>query len=495
MIRTGAPAGARSAPGGQGRLPAPGAGTGAVHLMGAKGAGMQGLETALEWLGYEVSGCDLSSGGHDPRHAKGAVALVRSSAIPPDHPEVIAAARAGLAVMTRAEALGQLLRGRDEITVGIAGAHGKTTITGLTGAGAEAAGLDPLVLVGGRVSRWDGYARTGAGPAVVEADEYDRSFLQLDPALALVSSVEAEHLDTYGSLEAIESAFAEFAGRAAGRLGCVWCADDPGARRIGQLVRERYGAGEAMSYGLAGDAWCRAMLVEPGATDLLRIKWSEGEVSLRSLLPGRHNRQNIAGAFAVLLRLGADPEAAAAGLGGFGGADQRLQTLGRLRHVTIVDDYAHHPTEVAASLAALRETRPGARLTVVFQPHLYTRTTALAGDFGRELEAGADEALVLPVFGAREPPLLGVTSSLISEAAGPSVRTCDRAEALDVVRGAAAGGEHLVVFMGAGDVTDLAREAAAAAAEIEGSGRGPADDSACPDAERRTGACRAHVGA
>ena len=456
---TGAPARARPLPS-TADLPPPGS---SVHLMGIGGAGMRGLAVLLHHAGYRVSGCDrgaadalrdLTSLGirvehsHDAAHLAGTDLLVRSSAVPTDLPEVAGAAAAGVPVMRRARALGAALDGRT--LVGVAGTHGKTTITAMTGFAAAAAGLDPLVLVGGRVSDWDGFGRLGEGPAVVEADEFDRSFLELRPTVAVVSSLEPEHLDTYGDFASLHSAFAEFAERARHAGGLIYCHDDAGARALAESTG--FGAG----YGFGPGAWCRIAAIGPRSC---RLRWPGGVAEIALRVPGRHNQLNAAAAFLSTLELGADPARAARGLVRFRGVARRLEQIGDWPDLRVFDDYAHHPTEVAASIAALREAYPAARLTVVFQPHLYTRTRDFAGAFAEALSA-ADAARVLPVYPAREAPIPGVTSDLITGAAA-TAEAIDRDAALELVpaEGQENDREEVLVFMGAGDVTDLAHAA------------------------------------
>ncbi len=452
----------------RGDLPPAGA---ALHLVGVGGAGMRGLAVLLDHLGYAVSGCDRAPDaledlgergigvreGHDPSHLAGVSAVIRSSAVPLDAPELEAARRAGIPILRRARALGAALNGAP--LAGIAGTHGKTTITAMTGYACEAAGLDPTVMVGGHVGAWGGFARPGTGPAIVEADEYDRSFLQLDPTLALVSSLEAEHLDTYGDFAGVKAAFAEFAGRAEGGRGLLYCGDDVGARELAERLPG------ATSYGFADDAVYRTSPRSPAGN--WRIVWPGGEIDLCLRVPGRHNAQNATGAFAVALALGGAPEAAIEGLAEFPGVGRRLEVLGTWGGATIVDDYAHHPTEVAASIEALDAAYPDATIDVVFQPHLFTRTRDFATDFATALST-ADRAHVLPIYPAREQPIEGVTSALITDHGG-SVRPIDRDAALALVRSTvAAPGRHVVAFMGAGDVTTMAREASDAAGTATG---------------------------
>ncbi len=451
-------------------LPPPGA---HVHLIGVAGAGMRGLGVLLLDAGYRLSGCDRAgaaaldeltergavlSAGHAASHVEGADLVIFSSAVPADHPELRAAAKAGVPVMKRARALAALLNERR--LAAVSGTHGKTTITALAGLACSAAGLDPIVAVGGRVVGWNGYARPGAGEvAVVEADEYDRSFLDLDPSLLLISSVEPEHLDTYGTLEELERAYLVLAERARARDGVLYCADDAGARRIG-------GAVGGTSYGLAADADCRVeVLAREGSRQRCRLLLAAGGWDFDLEIPGEHNAQNAAGALAMALQLASSSSgsaellkagALASAFEGFRGVDRRLQLLSDTAGLALFDDYAHHPTEVAASLMAVRRAFPERRLVAVFQPHLYSRTQAFADQFGEALGA-ADEALVLPIYPAREDPLPGVTSRLIADASGGGVRLASKEEALEFAL--AARGPIALVFMGAGDVTELAHRA------------------------------------
>ena len=455
-------------------LPPPGA---HVHLIGVAGAGMRGLGVLLLDAGYRLSGCDRAgaagldeltergaalSAGHAASHVEGADLVIFSSAVPADHPELRAAAEVGVPVMKRARALAALLNERR--LAAVSGTHGKTTITALAGLACSAAGLDPVVAVGGRVVGWNGYARPGAGDvAVVEADEYDRSFLDLDPSLLLISSVEPEHLDTYGTLEELERAYLVLAERARARDGVLYCADDAGARRIGESVG-------GTSYGLAADADCRVeVLAREGSRQRCRLTLAAGGWDFDLEIPGEHNAQNAAGALAMALRLAAPSSsgallegellgtgALASAFEGFRGVDRRLQLLADTAGLALFDDYAHHPTEVAASLTAVRRAFPERRLVAVFQPHLYSRTRAFADEFGEALGA-ADEALVLPIYPAREDPLPGVTSRLIADASGGGVRLASKEEALEFAL--AARGPIALVFMGAGDVTELAHQA------------------------------------
>ncbi len=445
-------------------LPAPPA---RVHLVGAGGAGMRGLAVLLAAAGHRVDGCDRSDeaaapeideaggelrSGHDPAHVEDVDLLVHSSAVPDDHPELAAARGRVVPVWKRARALAALVNDRD--LAAVAGTHGKTTITAMAGLAARAAGLDPTVVVGGRVPEWEAHAVSGSGPAaLVEADEYDGSFLELAPDLVLVSSVEEEHLESYGDMDGLEAAFRRFAGRTPGRGDVLYCVDDRGARRLG---RELGGAG----YGFGPGAAYRVDELRPardGRPARARLETPAGPVELQVGAAGRHNLQNAAGAMGLAIRLGADPENAAGALGGFRGVSRRLETLVDAQAVSVVDDYAHHPTEVRASIAAARGAWPDRRLVAVFQPHLYSRTRRFAEAFAEAL-AAADEGLVLPVYGAREDPIPGVDAGLVAGAAS-GLEEVDREAARE--RALSAGSGTVLLFMGAGDVTRLAREVAA----------------------------------
>lgn len=443
-------------------LPAPPA---EVHLVGAGGAGMRGLAVLLGGAGYRVSGCDRSADarapelteaggrlrvGHDPAHVGGAALVVHSSAVPADHPELEAARRRGVEVWKRARALGALVN--DGSVAAVAGTHGKTTITAMAAVAGRAAGLDPTAVVGGEVRQWGTHAVRGDGPSLVEADEYDRSFLALDPDLVLVSSVEPEHLGSYGDAEALTDAFRRFAARAADRRGVLHCVDDAGARRLGRrLGADGYGFGEDAVFRVeelpapAAGAPARARLDAPG-----------GAVEFRLAARGRHNLQNAAGALALVIRLGGDPTALADALAEFRGVSRRLEELVDAGGVAVLDDYAHHPTELRASMSAARAVWPDRELVAVFQPHLYTRTRRLAAEFAAALEE-ADEALVLPVYGAREDPIPGVDAGTVADASD-GLRRVDRERARE--RAKEAGPGTVLLFMGAGDVTGLAREVA-----------------------------------
>ncbi len=398
-----------------------------LHFVGIGGAGMCGLAEILQKEGLTVSGCDLAASdttarltqlgvpchvGHDPQHLAGVDVVVVSSAVPPDNPEVRHAQERGIPVIRRAEMLGEV--SRLKWTVAVAGTHGKTTTTSLTGFILTQAGLDPTVVVGGRVHFLGAHARLGRSEYLVcEADEFDRSFLALHPVIAVVTTVEAEHLDTYGTTARMEEAFLEFANSVPFYGAVVACLDDPGVRRLLAGIRRRI-----VTYGLASQADLSARVWEltpQGAKARVALGGNElGELSVP--LFGRHGLTNALAATAVALEMGLDFASVAAAVATFSGVARRFEIIGEVDGVTVVDDYAHHPTEVTATLQAARQRFPGRRLVAVFQPHLFSRTQAFAREFGEAL-LEADLAFVLPIYPAREKPIPGVSAALVVEAA------------------------------------------------------------------------------
>lgn len=434
------------------------------------------LAELVKRSGGLVTGCDAHVGasaralqdvgievveGHDPTHVDGCAALVLTAAVPSHHPEVHAAREAGIPVLKRAEALGALVnRGR---VVGVAGTHGKTTTTALATAALAAAGLDPTGLVGARVPAWNGNLRPGSERLyVVEADEYDRSFLTLRPSIGIVTTLEADHLDIYGDLAGVEEAFAAFLDLVPPEGLVVGCGDDPG---VGRLLPRLRGGRRVVTYGLGAGNVLRAEHVRAEGTDS-RFAVRErgrllGEARLR--IPGVHNVRNALAATAAARELGAPWEAIARGLEEFTGAARRFERVGEAAGVVLIDDYAHHPTEIDATLRAARVAFPERRLVAVFQPHLYSRTRDFAGDFGRAL-AGADLTLVTDVYAAREAPIPGVTGELIVErarAAGGRVTYLPaRQEVPSAVAGVLRPGD-VCLTLGAGDLDQAAREVVA----------------------------------
>src|SRR5256712_1365300 len=397
-----------------------------IHFMGIAGAGMSGLALLAKEQGVPITGCDTDPTGaadlaamgveiwrgHDPGHVAGARALVVTAAVPGDHPELTRARALGVPVVRRADALSQAVAGGT--VVAVSGTHGKTTTTVMVTEALAAAGRDPTGLAGGRVARGGGNARVGGRELyVVEADEYDRAFLSLAPTVAVVNNVEADHLECYdGSVAVLEQAFAQFAGRA---RRVIAGGDDAGAQRVVAAVRA-----PVWRVGLGGDADVRItdlQLDEQGSTARIELPGGKARaLPLRLRVPGLHNVRNAAAALAVAQELGADLERALAALAEFTGVGRRFERVGEARGVTVVDDYAHHPTEVQATLAAARQAFPRRRVVAVFQPHLFSRTLLHGDALGRAL-AAADVVVVAPIYSAREQPLPGVTADLVARGA------------------------------------------------------------------------------
>ena len=444
-----------------------------IHFMGIAGAGMSALAELFARRGARISGCDANPAqiddlrklgidvltGHDPAHVEGIRALVVTSAVPKDHPELERARAAGVEVIRRAEALGEAVSGGT--LVAIAGTHGKTTTTVMTTEALAAAGRDPTGVVGGRVAAWGGNLRFGAHETfVVEADEYDRSFLALTPTVGVVTNVEADHLDIYKDLDDIRGAFATFLAPAS---TVVLCDDDAGAKSVvlpsgAQVIRYgltsrdvRLGVKRGKQGGEAKDG----AFVKPAPVEIMFDDERIAELSLQ--VPGDHNLRNALAAIGAGLALGTDPGRMVQGLATVRGAERRFERIGEARGVTIVDDYAHHPTEIRATLAAARGAFPKRRIIAAFQPHLFTRTRDFALDFASALDE-ADVVYLADIYPAREKPLPGVTSSLIADAMShtPAWRG-PRAEVTSALASAVKEGD-VVITIGAGDITKSARE-------------------------------------
>jgi UDP-N-acetylmuramate--alanine ligase len=439
-----------------------------IHLVGIAGAGMSALAELFILRGIGVTGCDahpenaqdlIARGvpilaGHSPDHVAGARALVITSAMPREHPEILRARELGVPVIRRAEALGEVTSGA--MLVGVAGTHGKSTTTVLTTEALAAAGMDPTGYVGARVTSWNGNLRAGrADRFVVEADEYDRSFLALAPTVAVVTNLEADHMDIYADLDDLQRAFAQFVG---GARYVVLCADDPGANGLPTPP-----SAVVIRYGLTSpDARLRAAdLHREGLGSRFTVVYDRNELGDVSVaVPGDHNVRNALAALGVGLGLGLTVERMAPGIAAFRGVERRFQLLGEAREVMVVDDYAHHPTEVRATIRAARAAAPDRRLVVAFQPHLFSRTRDLARQFADAL-GEADAVFLLDIYPAREQPIAGVTSDLVAD----EMRRAGRAPAWrggrDALAGAlvpALGAGDLVITMGAGDVTRCGAE-------------------------------------
>jgi UDP-N-acetylmuramate--alanine ligase len=451
---------------------------GRVHFMGVGGAGMCALAELFVKRGGSVSGCDLQPGsstdrlrtldvqiyeGHEESHVEGAVALVVSAAVPSDHPEVREALERGIPVFKRAEALGQWVnQGR---VLAVAGTHGKTSTTAMATEILATAGMDPTGFVGGRVSAWGGNLRSGGDLYVVEADEYDRSFLELNPAVAVVTNVEADHLDTYGTLPGVMKAFQEFLDGLLPDGSAVICADDEGASRLLTGLTS-----QVRTYGLSAGTHVRAVDVEAKAAGMDFRVMDEGvdRGTFRLQVPGVHNLQNALGAAAAARCFGVEWDTIREGLTAYQGVERRFETVGSTRGILIVDDYAHHPSEIKATLGAARGAHPDRRIVAVFQPHLFTRTRDFAEEFGQALSE-ADSIWVTDVFPAREDPIEGVTGEMVALAvgrAGGDVHYhADVTTMADTVITELASGD-LLLTMGAGSIDRVAHEVLAQLEEI-----------------------------
>jgi UDP-N-acetylmuramate--alanine ligase len=431
---------------------------------------MCGIAEVLLAQGMTISGCDLADNerterladlgvkihrGHDPRHLDGVDGLVVTAAVSDTHPELLAAAKRGLPIARRSEMLGELMRSTRGVAV--AGTHGKTTTTAIIGHLLTSAGADPTVIVGGRAHFLGSHARIGEKPILVcEADEYDRSFLELTPHLAVITNIESDHLDCYKGVDELHAAFALFANRASIHGAAILCVDDAGSRNLRQRLRRR-----VVDYGMSEEAEMRLEITHTGTagTEFTVRRRGErlGDVSLP--VPGTFNALNALAALTVGLELGIEFDLLAAACEEFTGVARRFEVRGERGGVTVVDDYAHHPTEVRAVLEAARQAMPGRRVVAVFQPHLFSRTRDFAREFASAL-LGAEVAVVLPIYPAREQPIEGVSSQLIVDeavrlghaqvVAGPPV--ADAVRAIDELLKPG----DVLLTVGAGDVDELA---------------------------------------
>jgi UDP-N-acetylmuramate--alanine ligase len=445
-----------------------------VHLVGIGGAGMSGIARLLLARGVEVSGSDLKDGpalpalrdegaavhvGHAANLVGDADAVVVSTAIGPGNPEVVEAVSRGIPVLARAQVLAALMR--DRRAVAVAGTHGKTTTTSMVAVILERAGLDPTYVIGGDLNESGSNARSGNGELfVAEADESDGSFLLLSPEIAVVTNVEEDHLDFFSGRDEIEAAFAEFCRRAS---VVVACGDDPAARRVIEVA-----AVPAVTYGEGPQSDVRLEDVEVRATGgTCMLHWEGGATRVDVPLPGRHYLLNAAAAIAVARHVGVDPADAAAALATFRGVRRRYEHRGSSAGTEFIDDYAHHPTEIAATLASARAaTSAGGdgtrRIVAVFQPHRYTRTAAMWRELGSSL-ADADLAVVTDVYAAGEMPVPGITGKLVVDAlaeAAPGKRIVylpHRADLASFLAREVRPGD-LVLTLGAGDVTMVGEE-------------------------------------
>jgi len=454
--------------------PVPAAELGNVHFIGIGGAGMSGIARILLKRGVRVSGSDARGSGlltelrelgatvhigHAASHIKDVDTVVVSTAIRDSNPELGEALRRGLRVIPRAAALASVMAGRTGVA--IAGTHGKTTTTSMLTVALQKAGADPSYCVGGQLVTTGLGADEGGGEVfVAEADESDGSFLMLAPEIAVVTNVEADHLDNYGDPQAVHDGFNRFTDRIGRTL--VVCADDPGADALAAVGRAR--GLKVLRYGEAEDADYRITGVSPrGLGVTFQVEGPGiGRREVNLAVPGRHNALNATAALAVAVELGVPVDEVGEGLASFTGTKRRFEAKGEAGGVAVFDSYAHHPTELEADLLAARDvvasfSGEGGRVIAVFQPHLYSRTRFFADEFGAALGL-ADEAIVLDVYGAREDPEPGVSGALVARKVRlPAERVVyapDRAQVPALVAGRARPGD-IVLTMGAGDVTEL----------------------------------------
>ena len=435
---------------------------GRVHFIGIGGVGMSAVARIMVARGIPVSGSDAKSlpvmedlaaagariaVGYAPGNLGDAETVVAGSAIRSDNPELAAARAAGLPVLHRSEALAATMA--DDTVVAVAGTHGKSTTTSMITVLLQGAGLDPSFAIGANVPALGVNAAHGtSGIFVAEADESDGSFLNYRPLIAVVTNVEPDHLDFYGTAEAVYASFDSFTALLPEDGVLVACADDPGARALAERTLAR-GNTRVVLYGTAADAAIRLHDAEPGKVE---ISTAAGTFGVELQVPGRHNALNAAAAFAVAVELGVAPEPAAAALAHFSGASRRFEFKGEGRGVRVYDDYAHHPTEVRAALSAARAVAGQHKVHVLFQPHLFSRTREFAREFAEALNT-ADTALVLDIYPAREDPIPGVTSGLIAEHLDSGGRLVGPGgEAVQALL-ADAGPGDIVLTAGAGDVT------------------------------------------
>lgn len=445
-----------------------------IHFVGIGGIGMSGIAELLANLGYAVSGSDakrspvtdrletLAIGvriGHDATQVGEADVVVTSSAVRASNPEVVEARRRGVPVIPRAEMLAELMRLR--YAVAVAGAHGKTTTTSMIALVLERAGLDPTAVIGGRLSAFGSNARLGRGELMVaEADESDRSFLRLFPTLAVITNIDHEHLESYGGFEELQQAFVDFANKVPFYGAVVACADDPHLSSVLPRITRRlitYGLTAAHAEIAADDVSVRPMAV---SARVHRRRTAHGPASelgrLELQVPGRHNLSNALAAVAVGLELDLSFDQIAAGLKQFKGAERRFEVRGEPNGILIVDDYGHHPTEVAAVLGAAASLRRP--ILVVFQPHRFSRTAALMKEFGAAF-LGADRIILTDIYAAGEDPIPGVTidvlAAAIRQGAGVPVDVVPRLDDVPQAVARTATRGDVVITLGAGSIGTL----------------------------------------
>jgi UDP-N-acetylmuramate--alanine ligase len=460
---------------------------GTVHFVGIGGIGMSGIAEVMKNLGYSVQGSDLNEGpsverlrargitvhiGHKPENVEGAGVVVTSTAVKRSNPEVAAALESRIPVVRRAEMLAELMRLKN--TVAVAGTHGKTTTTSMIAALLDSGGIDPTVINGGVIEQYGSNARLGDSDwMVVEADESDGSFLRLDGTIAVVTNIDPEHLDHYGDFDSVRRAFVEFIHNVPFYGAAVLCIDHPEVQAVMAQVRDR----KVVSYGFSLQADVCAVNVTPEAGgsrfDVIVRRRNEEDrriADVRLPMPGRHNVQNALAAIAVALEMECADDTIRAGFAQFSGVRRRFTRVGEVRGATVIDDYAHHPVEIRAVLAAARESAgsSGGRVIAVVQPHRFTRLHDLMDDFQNAFN-DADQVYVTPVYTAGEEPIPGVdaealVAGLKSRGHRSAATIADQAALARELADAIAPGDF-VVCLGAGDITRWAGSAAAQIAE------------------------------
>lgn len=454
-----------------------------IHLVGIGGIGLSAIARVLVQKGYVVSGSDLSLShitrelvalgaqvhqGHSGENVAGAEAVIVSSAVPGDNPEITSAREKGVPVLKRGQALSWLMK--DRYSIAVAGTHGKTTVSAMIGLLLENDNRDPTIIVGGIIPELGANAKEGQGEyLVVEADEYDRAFLHFSPQAAVVTSIEMDHPDCFADVEDVSKAFREFLSNMPTGGFVMACADDPQVRRIVEDLSHL----QVVTYGLGPEGHWRAANLEQnavGGTDFLVTAGDEQKGWFQLSIPGAHNVANALAAIGVGDHLGLDLASVRDTLTRFQGVGRRFEVRGESEGITVVDDYAHHPSEIKATLAAARRRYDGRRIWVVFQPHTYSRTKALLGEFASAF-GDADRVVVTAIYPAREQDTLGMDASdLVESMDHPhSTHVADLGEAATTVASQLASGDVLFT-MGAGDVWRVGERVLAMLRERKGRG-------------------------
>lgn len=441
---------------------------GVIHFVGIGGSGMSGIARILIGMGHKVTGSDLRDTdnvaalrelgaeifiGHDEKHLGNPDTVVVTSALWPTNPEYLLAKQRGIPVIHRSQALAYLTS--KHRVVAVAGAHGKTTSTGMIITAMLELGVDPSFVNGGVIAALNSSSAKGTSDIfVIEADESDGSFLHYNTAVALITNVDADHLDHYGSEEAFEQEFANFAEGA--KEFVVISSDDPGATRVSKLIRDK----RVLSFGFAQEADIRLFDVDAsGAEVTFALEYLGATYRAELTIPGEHNAINAAGAFAVLVGMGFDPAEALHGITGFRGTERRFELHGEERGVRVYDDFAHHPTEVSAALKAARAVVGSGKLITVFQPHLYSRTRLMHDQFAEAL-AASDQVVVLDIYAAREDPEPGVTGQMVSDSFEnkSQVHYVPNWDDAPAVAASLASSGDFIITMGCGDVYRMVPE-------------------------------------